>query len=206
MKNKPGVAVSGHANHLDTSRAHTAKIADGCGQRILQSHVPDFDENPRHSSFKHARDAKAALAERFNCTLKEKLYRYLTAKNTRAYLLVLQSFVQGYNATVHRSIGKAPKDVADVNEAQVWHRPYDKRFLPKKKNKQTLLVKGDTGAFEQETSAILKRVFARVDRRGFCDQSGRSRGSMHLQSKRMGWDSGGRYILQTRFATGDRTR
>ena len=87
-------------------------------------------------------DAKAAVAERFNRTLKEKLYRYLTAKKTRVYLQVLQSFVQEYNATVHRSIGKAPKDVAEVNEAQVWHRLYDKRFLAKKKNKQTLLVKG----------------------------------------------------------------
>lgn len=66
--------------------------------------------NIRH--FSSHGDAKAAIAERFNRTLKEKLYRYLTAKNTRPYLQTLQGIVQGYNATVHRSIGFAPKDVA----------------------------------------------------------------------------------------------
>ena len=137
-----GSGHTGHAYHFDTSWAHTTKIADRCGQRIYNRTFQTLMKTHRIHHYSARGDAKAALAERFNRILKQKLYRYLTAKNTRAYSQVLQSIVQGYNATVHRSIGIAPKDVTDVNEAQVWHRLYDKRFLAKEKNKQTLLVKG----------------------------------------------------------------
>ena len=65
----------GHGNHFETAQAHNAKIAD-------------FLLFSMHS------DTKAAMAEWFNCTLKEELYQYLTAKNIWTYLQVLQSIMQ----------------------------------------------------------------------------------------------------------------
>ena len=58
---------------------------------------------------------KASVVERFNRTLKERLYRYFTAANTLRFDDVLPELVQGYNATRHRSIGMAPPrcDVAE---------------------------------------------------------------------------------------------
>ena len=49
-------------------------------------------------------DAKASVVERFNRTLKERLYRYFTTANTLRFDDVLPELVQGYNATRHRSI------------------------------------------------------------------------------------------------------
>ena len=69
-------------------------------------------------------DAKALIVERFNRTLKSRLYRYFTADNTTQYLDILPSLVQQYNADIHRSIGMAPKDVNVKNEAEVWQRLY----------------------------------------------------------------------------------
>ena len=66
-------------------------------------------------------DTKASVIERFNRTLKERLYRYLTAVNTLKFVDVLPQVVQGYNASWHRSIGRAPQDVTPHNELEVWH-------------------------------------------------------------------------------------
>ncbi len=49
-------------------------------------------------------DVKAAIVERFNRTLKGRMYRYFTAKNTLRYIDDLQDFVDSYNNTYHRSI------------------------------------------------------------------------------------------------------
>ena len=45
-------------------------------------------------------DAKASVVERFNRTLKQRMYRYFTAANTLRYEDVLQSLVRGYNVSV----------------------------------------------------------------------------------------------------------
>ena len=54
---------------------------------------------------------KAALVERFNRTLKHKLWRHFTANITQNWTKVLQNVVQSYNHSVHRSIGMKPVDV-----------------------------------------------------------------------------------------------
>ena len=71
-------------------------------------------------------DAKASIVERFNRTLKSRLYQYFTAANTTQYLDILPSLVQRYNEDVHRSIGMAPNNVNVKNEAEVWQRLYGK--------------------------------------------------------------------------------
>ena len=69
-------------------------------------------------------DIKAAVVERFNRTLKQKMYRYFTAKRTRRYVDVLSDLVYSYNNTNHRSIGMAPSEVTTDNEDVVRARLY----------------------------------------------------------------------------------
>ena len=69
-------------------------------------------------------DIKAAVVERFNRTLKTKMYRYFTAKNTRRYIDVLPDLLHSYNHTYHRSIGMAPVEVDANNEDVVRARLY----------------------------------------------------------------------------------
>ena len=77
-------------------------------------------------------DAKASIVERFNRTFKERMYRYFTAANTLRYEDVLPLLVRGYNASQHRSIGMAPKDVTLKNERAVWGRLYGRRLRANK--------------------------------------------------------------------------
>jgi len=47
-------------------------------------------------------DLKASVVERFNRTLKTKMYRYFTRANTRKYVDVLDDLMHSYNNTYHR--------------------------------------------------------------------------------------------------------
>ena len=45
---------------------------------------------------------KATILERFNRTLKDKMFRYFTHQNTRRYVDELDDMLHSYNKTYHR--------------------------------------------------------------------------------------------------------
>jgi hypothetical protein len=69
-------------------------------------------------------DIKAAVCERFNRTIKERMWRYFTHNNTRRYIDVLQDIIHSYNNTKHRSIGMPPSQVDASNEQLVRNKLY----------------------------------------------------------------------------------
>ena len=83
-------------------------------------------------------DIKAAIVERFNRTLKSKMWRYFTYKNTRRFLDVLPDLLHSYNNTFHRSIGMKPSDVSTKNEALVRRRLYPLKSKQKLKWKYSV--------------------------------------------------------------------
>jgi transposase InsO family protein len=72
-------------------------------------------------------DIKASVVERFNRTIKERIYRYFTYKNTHRYVHVLGDLVTSYNNSLHRSIGMTPSEVTTQNEQQVLAKLYPKK-------------------------------------------------------------------------------
>ena len=71
---------------------------------------------------------KASVCERFNRTLKEKMYRYFTFKSTSRYIDILQALVESYNNTKHSSIGLRPSEVNVSNESDVLRKLYRKKL------------------------------------------------------------------------------
>lgn len=71
---------------------------------------------------------KAAICERFNRTLKEKMWKKFSLQGNYKWLTILSDLIASYNNTKHRTIGMKPKDVTSVNETQVI-----KRFSTKNK-------------------------------------------------------------------------
>jgi len=69
-------------------------------------------------------DMKAAVAERFNRTLKTLMWRYFTDKQTKRYIDILPDLLHSYNQSFHRSIRMRPVDVRKENEVQVWRNLY----------------------------------------------------------------------------------
>ena len=56
---------------------------------------------------------KSAVAERLITTLKNKIFKHLTAISKNVLFDVLDEFVNKYNDTVHRTIKMKPVDVKD---------------------------------------------------------------------------------------------
>ena len=71
-----------------------------------------------HHLSTHNGETKASIVERFNRTLKTRMWRYFTKHQTSRYIDILQDLVQ-YNITRHRSIGMAPSQVSYKNQEQV---------------------------------------------------------------------------------------
>ena len=61
-----------------------------------------------HSNFN---EGKSVVAERFIRTLKNKLYKHMTATGKNVYYDVLDDIVNEYNNTKHNTIKMKPKDV-----------------------------------------------------------------------------------------------
>lgn len=68
---------------------------------------------------------KAAIVERFNQTLRKRLYRYMTRRDDEHYLPALQNVVDSYNDSFHTSIGMTPNQVNVGNQEMVWQKLYD---------------------------------------------------------------------------------
>jgi len=69
-------------------------------------------------------DLKCAVVERWNRTILERLFRYLTYKNTTRYIDVVKDIVESYNRSFHSCIKMAPVDVTIENESEVRKRLY----------------------------------------------------------------------------------
>ena len=59
-------------------------------------------------------DVKCFVIERAHRTIRDKLYKFCTYKNTSRFV-VLPEFVRGYNSTVHSTTGMPPERVTDSN-------------------------------------------------------------------------------------------
>ena len=61
-------------------------------------------------------EGKSVVAERFIRTLKNKLYKHMTATGKNVYYDVLDDIVNEYNNTKHNTIKMKSKDVKDNNK------------------------------------------------------------------------------------------
>jgi hypothetical protein len=78
---------------------------------------------------------KAALVERFNRTLREKLARYFVLVGKKKWISVLPKIIDAYNHTIHRSIGIRPVDVSSRNSFELWLKQNKTQTVKKPKYK-----------------------------------------------------------------------
>ena len=92
------------------------------GTEFFNVEVTGFLNKNNIKQFSSNSDKKAAVVERFNRTLKNRIYAYFTANNTKRYVDVLGDIVDAYNNTRHRSIHMRPIDVDNEAAAQkAWY-------------------------------------------------------------------------------------
>jgi len=67
-------------------------------------------------------DVKCAVVKRAQLTIRDRLYKYITYKNTFRYIDVLPKFVRDYNDTVQSTTGMAPSRVTESDVHAIWKR------------------------------------------------------------------------------------
>ena len=101
------------------------------GTEFLNSTVQGLfkQHNIKHYTSENE-DIKAAVVERFNRTLKNKMWRYFTYAKTQKYIDVLNELLDSYNNTYHRSIGMTPNEVNINNMNEIARRLYPLKRKP----------------------------------------------------------------------------
>ena len=105
-------------------------------------------------------EGKSVVAERFIRTLKNKLYKHMTATGKNVYYDVLDDVVNEYNTTQHNTIKMKPKDVKNNKRVYIdEHNENDSRFkvgvrISKFKN---IFAKGYTPNWSKEIFIVNKR-------------------------------------------------
>ncbi|GFR19608.1 putative uncharacterized transposon-derived protein F54H12.3 [Trichonephila clavata] len=112
-------------------------------------------------------EAKCAILERAHRTLKNRMYRVFTYRNSYKYLDILQHLVDSYNHSVHRSHGFAPANVTEADEPLIYKSLYNIsspikfRFLMNDvvriSKARKVFKKGYLPGWTEETFTIYKR-------------------------------------------------
>ena len=120
LKRKTGIAVKAAFQDIFEEKV-PRKLQTDQGNEFENDIVQGFLQEHGIVFFTIKSQFKAALAERFNRTLKDKMWRYFTHIGNYRWVEVLQDFVSAYNSAPHRSLhGLAPNQVNDENKDELW--------------------------------------------------------------------------------------
>lgn len=120
MKGKTGEEVAKNLqdiyNEITTLRQEhnillsPAKIQTDKGKEFYNTHVKKLLKTLNVEIYSIESQWKAAIVERFNRTLKERLIKYTSEKQTRRYVDVIQDIVYNYNNTYHATLQCTPTE------------------------------------------------------------------------------------------------
>ena len=128
LKTKRGVEVAeAFKSIFDADSRIPIRIQTDQGKEFENVHVRALLNTHNIELFSVKSAYKCALVERFNRTVKTKLWKYFTAKNTWKWIDELPSIMYGYNHRIHRTIKRRPVDVTRENANEVWNDLYAQR-------------------------------------------------------------------------------
>ena len=119
LKDKTGKSVASALKTIFKERK-PEKIWVDKGKEFYNKDVKDLVE-----LYSTENEEKSSVVERWIRTMKEKMWKYFTDKNTNIYIDILPSLVKDYNNTRHSSIKMTPvKASKKENELTVWRNLY----------------------------------------------------------------------------------
>ena len=120
LKNKTGKEVAAAFEDIFSQGRKPGKIRSDRGTEFTNKMVQDVFKKHEVEHFLSNNQVKANYAERAIKTLKLKLKRHETWKQTHKWKDVLKDITHSYNNTYHRTIKRPPSSVTKDNHADVW--------------------------------------------------------------------------------------
>lgn len=131
LKSKTGAALTQAFSMFLSNGRQPAHLQTDKGMEFLNKRFQTMlDKNGIRFYTSENDDVKAAVVERFNRSLKTKMWKYFTHENTHRYHDVLQDLVHSYNNTYHRSIGMPPIQSSLENEDAIRNRLFGSKKSP----------------------------------------------------------------------------
>lgn len=107
------------------------KLQTDAGTEFVNKKVQKFLKNEDVEFFITNSEKKASVVERFNRTLKERMWKIFTKRNTYSYLDFLPELLSNYNHSFHRTIGMKPSDVDKSKEETIRNRAFKTYVISK---------------------------------------------------------------------------
>lgn len=143
LKSKKGVEVKKAIAHIFSNYPPVKFLQTDKGGEFYNRVVKSYLDEHNIILFSTSSDPKASIVERFNKTLKQRMFKYFSANKTLTYIPILQNLVSAYNNRKHRSIGTTPNQVTLANQSKIWKKQYQNYFIGYRKGKFKYSV-GDT--------------------------------------------------------------
>jgi len=116
LNDKSGKSTAAGFMKIFTSGRKPGKVWVDKGREFYNTDVKKLVE-----LYSTENEEKSCVVERWNRTMREKMFKYFTANSTRRYIDVLNEMVNSYNNTRHSSIKMTPaKASLKANEKTVW--------------------------------------------------------------------------------------
>ena len=121
MKDKSAKSsVAAFKTILEVSNRKPTKIQADKGSEFFNKEFKKLCEQNNIRLYSTFSELKACIVERFNRTLREKMQRYFTFKDSNRYIEVLDYLVSSYNNSYHRSIRRSPNSVKKEDEGEIF--------------------------------------------------------------------------------------
>ena len=126
IKDKKGVSIVNAFKKIISEKKKPNKIWFDQGSEFYNNSFKDFLKTNNIEMYSTYNEGKSVVAERFIRTLKNKIFKHMTAISKNVYFDVLDDIVGKYNNTVHKTIKMKPIDVTSDSYAE-----YNKDFNKK---------------------------------------------------------------------------
>ena len=126
IPSKDAKAITGAFKQVltDAKPRRPRRLQTEKGKEFFNSDFQDLMKRHGIQHFATESEQKAAVVERFNRTIKSRIWTYLSDRGTVRWINVIQDLVDAYNHSLHRSIGMAPANVQKKDEDCLWVRLY----------------------------------------------------------------------------------
>ena len=111
LKDKTGIGIVNAFQKKISEGKKTSKIWVDQGGEFYNKLFKTFLRINNIKMYSTYNEGKSVVAERFVRTLKNKIFKHVTAVSKNVYFDVLDNIVDKYNHTVHRTIKMKPIDV-----------------------------------------------------------------------------------------------
>ncbi|PFX18804.1 putative uncharacterized transposon-derived protein F54H12.3 [Stylophora pistillata] len=129
LKNKKGESVAAGFKQIFAEGRVPKKMWTDKGSEYYNQSVKDLFKAKGVELYSTENEEKSSVCERWNRTIKTKMWKQFTIQNNTVYLDILPKILEKYNNTKHRSIGMTPVEASKKkNENAVYLKLYGKQL------------------------------------------------------------------------------